>query len=158
MKYIFSLIGLLAISSVCNASEIKSLLGVTPGEISKFQGNNIGAPFTTLRLPTVNSSLLEVYPDLKVMITIDTKKIVGVSAERAFDSLANCDSAQNKVRKLLTKAFSSKYTGNDFRWQYQTPDASITAGALCSGSNPYPVLRLDITHTKTNKEILKHFK
>ena len=158
MKYIILLTSLLSVTSESIAVEISEVIGVIPGEISRIEGVNIGAPFEILRIPTPNSKLSKIYPDLEVMISAESKRIVGVSAKRAFQSKTECHNSQTTVRNTLSKAFSSKYTGRDPRWQYQPPDASITAGALCSIAKPYPVLRLDITHTQTNDEILRHFK
>ena len=158
MKNIITFIGFLLFAGICSASEINNLIGVIPGEVSKIHGRSVGGPFEILRIPTPNAALSKIFPDLEVMISRENKKIIGVSAKRAFPSNSDCTISQNKVRELLSKAFLSKYTGPDTRWQFMTSDSSTTAGVLCSDASPYPVLRLDVTHTQTNDEILRKFK
>lgn len=158
MKYGVTLFCTIFFASTCIATELRELIGVMPGEVSKIEGRSTGGPFEILRIPTPASTLAAIFPDIEVMISRESKRVVGVSANRAFSSKEECTSLQNQVRAALSKAFSSKYSGQDIRWQYKTADSGITAGALCSGTIPYPVLRLDITHTQTSDEILRHFK
>jgi len=132
--------------------EINQLLPVVPGEVTAIQGNSVGGPFEIFRIPTSNTTLSVIYPDLVVMISRDSKKVIGVGAKRAFNSESECEIAEQQVREILSKAFLSKYNGLDPRWQFQTPDESITAGALCSGAMPYPVLRAAARNKYPKKE------
>ncbi len=139
------------------ASDVDHLIEMTPGTVAKIEGRSVGGPFEILRIPTGNLELAKIFPDLEVMISRGSRKIVGVGAKRAFSSKSECEQSQSLVREALSKAFISKYEGPDSRWQFQLPDSSITAGTECSTSSPYPVLRLDVTHTETNNELLRHF-
>ena len=142
---------------VC-AYEIENVLGVTPGEVSKIKGASTGGPFEILRIPTKDNALSSIYPDLEVMISRESRKVVGVGAKRAYSDALICNKAQEEVRVILKRLFHEGYEGYDHRWQYQSKALGITAGAVCENSSPYPVLRLDVTHTATNDEILKHFR
>ena len=158
MRNILLTLVLFSFWQVACASEIENVLGVTPGEVSKIKGTSTGGPFEIFRIPTKDSALSSIYPDLEVMISRDSKKIIGVGSKRAYFSTQMCKEAQDKVRVVLKKIFSESYEGHDPRWQYQSKALGITAGAVCENSLPYPVLRLDVTHTATNNEILKHFR
>lgn len=158
MARIICILSLLVISVPVGATGVVELLGAMPGEKSKIEGKSVGGPFEILRIPTVSTQLQKVYPDLEVMISRESRKVVGVGSKRAYPSSAECKEAQDQVQQLLSEVFPEPYDGSDPRWQYQSSDGNITAGAICSGSFPYPVLRLDVTHTATNNEILRHFK
>ena len=158
MKFALKLTFLMLCTNASVASEVEDLIKVTPGTVSEISGKSVGGPFEFLRVPTPSHELSIVFPDLEVMISREGKTIIGVSAKRAFLSKSDCEKSQGLVRKVLSNAFSSTYSGSDPRWQFQTSDSSITAGALCSGAKPYPVLRLDVTHTETNNEIMKRFR
>ncbi len=140
-------------------SGAKSLLAVVPDEKSPIQGKSMGAPFYIHRMPTSNTSLKSIFPDLEVFVLKSNGRVAGVGSKRAYETPERCSKSETEVRKLLSKAFPSTYSGPDPRWQYQSSDGAITAGALCSKyvGNPYPELRMDITHTATNNEVLKHF-
>lgn len=158
MARIICILSLLVISVSVGATGVVELLGAVPGEKSNFEVKSVGGPFEILRIPTVSTQLQKIYPDLEVMISRESRKVVGVGSKRAYPSSAECKEAQDQVQKILSEVFPKTFEGNDPRWQYQASDGTITAGAICSGSFPYPVLRLDVTHTATNNEILRHFK
>jgi hypothetical protein len=158
MRHVITLLALLLLSSGALAADVAALLGVVPGEKSKWRGKSFGGPFEIIRLPTADSRIRAIFLDEEVMIVRGSEKVVGVGAERAYSTELECTSAESTIRALLSDAFPSKYKGEDFRWQYQSADGEITAGAVCMKISPFPVLKLDVTHTKTNEEILRYFK
>jgi hypothetical protein len=158
MSRLILMLSLLLASMSSNATSINELLGTVPGERSEIKGKSVGGTFEILRIPTVSNQLKKVYPDLEVMISRESRKVVGIGSMRAYSTVSECKQAKDQVQSLLNQVFPDSYKGNDPRWQYQSSDGNITAGAMCSGSHPYPVLRLDVTHTSTNNEILMHFK
>jgi hypothetical protein len=149
-------------NTIAAAGDISALLGLVPGERAPFviKPFSPGTPFGVLRLPTPSPRLAQIFFDLEFMVLNESGRVVGVGAKRAFPGKQQCDDAQRTVRTLLAQAFGAKYPGPDPRWQYQSDDGAITAGAYCSFSDgtPYPVLQMDITHTKTNDDVLKHFR
>jgi hypothetical protein len=158
MRDVTAVLALLLLSSGALAADVTGLLGVVPGEKSTWRGKSFGGPFEIIHLPTADSRMKAIFPDEEVMIVRGSDKVVGVGAERAYSTERECTSAESAVRALLSGAFPSKYQGEDFRWQYQSADGEITAGAVCMKISPFPVLKLDVTHTKTSEEILRHFK
>ena len=68
------------------ASDVDQLIGMTPGTVAKIEGRSVGGPFEILRVPTRHEGLAKIFPDLEAMISRGSRKIVGVSAKRAFSS------------------------------------------------------------------------
>jgi len=153
---LLSLVATTAISS--DTREIANLLGVVPGQPSSVRSMSSGAPFEILRLPTPSPQLAKIYADLEFMVLKSSGRVVGVGSLRAYPSKAACEEASTAVRKLLVPVFPGAYTGRDPRWQFQSADGGTTAGTFCEDAAAYPVLRLDVTHTKTNEALLTHFK
>ena len=158
MRTILVSIALLLLTQVSGASEIQNILGVVPGEISTIKGKSTGGPIEILRMPTPDKDLSNIYPDLEIMISRENRKVIGVGSKRAYSVLRECEDVQEEVRGILKAIFPGIYKGNDPRWQYESEEKGITAGVTCESSSPYPVLRLDVTHTATNEEILKLFR
>jgi hypothetical protein len=164
MKKTLLLFFLICLTSNVSASpkDAERLFGLTPGKQPPFAIEPFapGTPFAIFRLPTQSQNLKRIFFDLEFMVSNQSKRIGGLGAKRAYQGKLECESAQREVRDLLAKAFPNKYLESDPRWQFISEDGAITAGAYCSISSgtPYPVLEMDVTHTETNDEILKHFK
>lgn len=142
-------------------SNATQLLGVVPGQPSPFRIEPFtpASPFGIFRIPTASPELARVFTDIEFMVLSSNGHVAGVGARRAYPTAETCNNARAKVQALLKDAFGQKYSGPDPRWQFQSADGGITAGALCerAAGSPYPVLVMDITHTATNGEILKYF-
>lgn len=164
MKEISAIVLLLLVASgsMAVAADTKSLIGVIPGERTPFAIKPFTpvSPFGIFRLPTPTGRLAQVFPDLEFMVLSKSGRVAGAGAKRAYPDKRKCEEAQQIVRPLLAEVFGAKYSGPDPRWQYQSRDGEITAGVYCSSSSgtPFPVLEMDITHTRTNNEMLEGFK
>jgi len=110
---------------------------------------NYGAPDTdaptyTLRVRTVDTQVESVFYDSQLTISNPERIVQQVLAERAFDTLGNCENARAIIMEKLGKGLTREYTGADPRWQRQSEDGSIVGGAVCENPRyyPMPVLRL----------------
>ncbi len=140
-------------------TEIWKLLGTVPGSESEIAASNPGVPFYNYRIPIAGGALQTVFHDIEVFALASNNRIVSVAAKRAFESSQHCEKAREVWINAFSPIFFTKYTGTDPRWQYQSANNEMTAGVSCRliQGSPYPELRVNITHTKTNQELLQSF-
>jgi hypothetical protein len=108
-------------------------------------------PITTgtyaMRVPSVDTAVQSVFPDVELTIDATTKTVLRSHAERAYRALTECTAALQTVQPKLAVALPQPYTGTDPAWQAQSADGKVIGGAYCRTERylPFPILILDLT-------------
>jgi len=104
-------------------------------------------PRYTLRVPVVDLDIKTVFHDTELTISNPEKIVQGVTASRAYATLADCDKAREVLAAKIVVALPRDYAGADAAWQRQSADGRVAARAVCESPRhyPMPVLRFELT-------------
>jgi len=106
MRNILLTLFLFSFVPIACASEIENILGITPGSVSKITGTSTGGPFEILRIPTKDHLLSGIYPDLEVMISRESRKVVGVGSKRAYSDALICKKGTRRSKSYIKKVIT----------------------------------------------------
>ena len=100
--------------------------------------------FYTMRIPIIYEDLAAVFYDTEVTVRSADKKVMRVSAERAYKSLSDCNEGLAVVKEKLAKGLPRDYAGTAEHWQYQAPGGDVLGRVACSKERRRPFFTIDL--------------
>ena len=138
---------LMSITFTAQATDEHTLFGIKIGEKAPagfIERVTSGSPFLIVAVPTAKT-MQNALPDVNVFIFNDSHVVAGLRGDRAFHESASCETAKALVHEQLRMAYPVKYSGSDQKYQFQSKDGKILAGAVCTSIGPFPRLTLEVT-------------